>query len=161
LSASNPEVFSAIAKGDVRKGFEIKPFSESVPTLQALAKKESNRDALLQVAALAETYRDASANLRWPNTGGGNFQQYAVGLNSVVLQAVVNDAIGPAASAKVKVSPDSADFHRSVRVVESELAGKRILNEREIVLSNDVRLLKREPKLANEKLQLMERAAMK
>jgi hypothetical protein len=157
LSASNPDVYRAISDdNDLHVGFiTLKPFSVSSGRLKELAKDEKNRDALLEVASLANAYSDLSPEKRPAALVGGKFHEYATGLNSIVFQALVNDSAGAAIAGKVKISPSATDFHYSVGAVEKELNTKQFLSEKEIRLSNTMHLIKIDPKATNEKLQLM------
>ncbi len=159
LFAANPELVAATAdKTDTVLRF--KPFSLSAPRLQQLAAKPSNREALLDLGRAAQAWQDLPEDKRQLTLPSADFGQYAIGVNSVVLQATVNDTIGPAAARRIKVSADATDFHRSVRDVEQVLDAKPVLSDTEIILSSEVRQLKKEPRLASDKLMAIQ-ATMK
>ncbi len=158
LGAYAPEVIKAIV-ADPSESFSIKPFSESANALKLLAENQKNREAILQISRVASAYQDAPPERKLSDYG--NFMQYGVGVNSIVLQAVVNDAIGSKSKELVKVSPDAADFYRSVRDVEKELDKKTTLTAPEIQLSGDVRQIVKlgDWKATGDKLQTMGRGS--
>ena len=162
LNSSNPELVQAVTMSASGGGFTFKPFSDSAPTLQALSAKSTDRAALVELARIAAVFRAAPPEQRPAAIKGADFSQYAVGLNSVLLRAAVIDAGStPAAASKVKVSSDAVDFQRSLAAVQKDYEAKALLNEKEIYLANQVRLMKKEPKLVNaDKWQLEHRGSI-
>jgi hypothetical protein len=157
LQASSPQVVSAIFKeGSATPS--VKPFSQSAEQLKVLAKNEANREAILQLSRFAVAYEEAPPERKPPGIGA-NVTQYAVGANSIVLQAVVANAIGSKANDLVKISPEPVEFHRSIGQIEMELNKKPNLNAGEIELFKNVRQIKQEdPKLATDKLNGLSKA---
>lgn len=161
LNSSNPELVQAITMG-TSGGYTFKPFADSAPTLQALSAKSTDRAAIVELARIAAAFRAAPPEQRPAAVKGADFSQYAVGLNSVLLRAAVIDAgSAPAAASKVKVSSDAADFQRSLAAVQKAYEAKALLNEKEIFLANQVRLMKKEPRLVNvDRFQLENRGSV-
>jgi hypothetical protein len=154
---ANPALYNLITTSSPGKPLQFKPFPSAAPSLEGLAKDPKYRAGMLEFSRIAAAYQDAPPERRPAAFAGGDFGQYANGMNSAVLKAVVEEVIGGQLSSQVRVSGSRADFLRSVEAVERGLDAKPMLSESEIFLANRVRDIKAQPKEAADRLSRFER----
>lgn len=139
LQTKAPAVIAAVAttKGSM---LEFKPFAESAPALQKLAKEPANRDKLQQLAELAEVYKEGvEAGTGSPRP---NLEDYASGASSIILKASVSESMGTPADRLVTVSASKSELQRSASAVSKALREKPILTKKEIFLAQEVKEIK-------------------
>jgi hypothetical protein len=153
LLTANPSIFNAIAAtGDSKK---FKPFVDAAGSLEKVAKDPKQRAVLLELGSLAAAAEGASLDrVTWASNAV--LSQYATGLNSVVLKAMVDEAAGAELGSTVKISANTSDFQRSVTAVQKGLDAKPLLTQQEIVLANELKTLKTGGKLTPSQLRNMD-----
>jgi hypothetical protein len=157
LAVTSPALYNAITVTNPGKAPQLKPFNSAAPSLEGFARDPKNRAAMLEFSRLASAYQEAPPERRPVTFAATDFGQYANGINSAVLKARVEEAMGGTTGSQVKVSGSSVDFLRSVTAVERALDAKPVLSKDEILLSNSVRDIKAQPRFAGDRLLSTER----
>lgn len=149
--AANPEVYNTLKSEGAGAHLKLKPFSTVASALEVMAKEPSKRGALLEFSRVASAYEESPAELR--PIEFANIDQYASGLNSIVLKALAAQTDDTQLGSAVKISSSNADLVRSINAVDRKLNAKAVLSAPEIVLSDAVRDIKAQPSQVSERLE--------
>lgn len=148
LFANNPSLKSAFDRTGGGAA-DSRPFFQDLSTL---AKDPKNRQDLLELSRLAESLAAAPPDQQLPNWPRLEYSAVSTGVNSALLQAIVEESSGSKLSAEVVVSGNQAEFFKSLSNVQRELATKPTLSKSELAISNAVREIRSKPDSAVLKL---------